>query len=132
VAIFALAATRRRSCDPSERLAGLGDLGLTLGRRREELSLPDVPFDERSGLIRNDGIAGEYVVGWIQRGPYRVIGTNNRDAADTAALTPGDGGAAAPESLSAVWHSQCERMLGVNRGDNSERKWAPFRATEIA
>src|SRR5258705_2750769 len=57
--------------------------------------LPDVPFDERPGLIRNEGgrvtdddgrpIPGEYAVGWIKRGPSGVIGTNKKDAADTVA-----------------------------------------------
>jgi ferredoxin/flavodoxin---NADP+ reductase len=52
-----------------------------------------IPFDEIRGLIRNqggrvvneDGHAqpGEYVVGWIKRGPSGVIGTNKKDAADT-------------------------------------------------
>ena len=55
----------------------------------------DVPFDERRGLIRNIGgrvcdeesrsHRGEYVVGWINRGPSGVIGTNKKDAADTVA-----------------------------------------------
>jgi ferredoxin/flavodoxin---NADP+ reductase len=55
----------------------------------------DVPFDERRGLIRNTGgrvcdeesrpHRGEYVVGWIKRGPSGVIGTNKKDAADTVA-----------------------------------------------
>jgi ferredoxin--NADP+ reductase len=55
----------------------------------------DVPFDERRGLIRNtggrvsseagDAHVGEYVVGWIKRGPSGVIGTNKKDAADTVA-----------------------------------------------
>jgi len=55
--------------------------------------LPGVPFDERRGLIRNDGgrvttedgepIPGEYAVGWIKRGPSGVIGTNKKDATDT-------------------------------------------------
>jgi ferredoxin--NADP+ reductase len=53
-----------------------------------------VPFDERPGLIPNqggrvvsdDGVCpGEYVVGWIKRGPSGVIGTNKKDAADTVA-----------------------------------------------
>jgi ferredoxin--NADP+ reductase len=54
-----------------------------------------IPFDERRGLIRNDGgrvceedgapCRGEYVVGWIKRGPTGVIGTNKKDAADTVA-----------------------------------------------
>jgi ferredoxin/flavodoxin---NADP+ reductase len=57
--------------------------------------LAGIPFDERRGLIRNvdgrvmeeDGSAcpGEYVVGWIKRGPSGVIGTNKKDAADTVA-----------------------------------------------
>jgi ferredoxin--NADP+ reductase len=57
--------------------------------------LPGVPFDERRGLIRNEGgrvtdeegrpIPGEYAVGWIKRGPSGVIGTNKKDAADTVA-----------------------------------------------
>jgi ferredoxin--NADP+ reductase len=55
--------------------------------------LPGVPFDERRGLIRNDGgrvtddddrpLPGEYAVGWIKRGPSGVIGTNKKDATDT-------------------------------------------------
>jgi ferredoxin/flavodoxin---NADP+ reductase len=56
--------------------------------------IPGIPFDERRGLIRNvggrvethEGICrGEYVVGWIKRGPSGVIGTNKKDAADTVA-----------------------------------------------
>jgi len=53
----------------------------------------EVPFDDRRGLIRNVGgrvcdedersHRGEYVVGWIKRGPTGVIGTNKKDAADT-------------------------------------------------
>ena len=58
--------------------------------------LPGIPFDAERGLIRNeggrvrseaDGVAcpGEYVVGWIKRGPSGVIGTNKKDANDTVA-----------------------------------------------
>lgn len=56
------------------------------------LPLPGVPFDEQSGVIphvagrvqRNGGTAaGEYVVGWIKRGPTGVIGTNKGDAKET-------------------------------------------------
>jgi len=59
------------------------------------LPLAGIPFDERRGVIRNDGgrvigddgaqAAGEYVVGWVKRGPSGVIGTNKKDAADTVA-----------------------------------------------
>jgi ferredoxin/flavodoxin---NADP+ reductase len=58
-------------------------------------ALPGVPFDERRGLIRNDGgrvcdedgtpRVGEYAVGWIKRGPSGVIGTNKKCATDTVA-----------------------------------------------
>jgi ferredoxin/flavodoxin---NADP+ reductase len=53
----------------------------------------DIPFDERRGLIRNEGgrvtdadgtpRVGEYVSGWIKRGPSGVIGTNKKDSQDT-------------------------------------------------
>ena len=55
--------------------------------------IADVPFDERRGLIRNkEGRVtdpegrhhiGEYVSGWIKRGPSGVIGTNKKDSQDT-------------------------------------------------
>ena len=55
--------------------------------------LADVPFDDDAGVIPNvdgrvttaDGVAcpGEYVVGWIKRGPVGVIGTNKSDATAT-------------------------------------------------
>ena len=58
------------------------------------IPLPSVPFDEGSGVIPNDGgrvrdaetgeqLPGEYVVGWIKRGPSGVIGTNKKDAQET-------------------------------------------------
>jgi ferredoxin--NADP+ reductase len=58
------------------------------------IPLPGVPFDERHGVISNDGgrvtdaetgapLPGEYVVGWIKRGPSGVIGTNKKDAQET-------------------------------------------------
>ncbi|HEY7830275.1 MAG TPA: FAD-dependent oxidoreductase [Solirubrobacteraceae bacterium] len=56
--------------------------------------LPGVPFDEQRGVIVNEGgrvqdpdggevRPGEYVVGWIKRGPTGVIGTNKKDAQET-------------------------------------------------
>ena len=59
------------------------------------VKLPDVPYDEASGVIPNrqgrvlDGkgepIAGMYSVGWIKRGPSGVIGSNKTDAKETVA-----------------------------------------------
>ncbi len=56
--------------------------------------LPGVPFDERAATIPHDAgrvldpdtgspLPGEYVVGWIKRGPSGVIGTNKKDAQET-------------------------------------------------
>src|SRR5690242_1895393 len=52
-----------------------------------------IPFDEKRGLILNAGgrvtdadgtqQPGEYVSGWIKRGPSGVIGTNKKDSQDT-------------------------------------------------
>jgi ferredoxin--NADP+ reductase len=60
------------------------------------VALPDVPFDESSGTIPNaqgrvigsegSPLPGEYVVGWIKRGPTGIIGTNKHDAQETVAL----------------------------------------------
>ncbi len=47
-----------------------------------------IPWDDKRGLIRNEGgrvAPGEYVVGWVKRGPSGVIGTNKKDSADTVA-----------------------------------------------
>ena len=53
------------------------------------VGLPDVPFDEATGTIPNEGgrvEPGLYAAGWIKRGPSGVIGTNKKDAAETVAL----------------------------------------------
>jgi len=59
------------------------------------VGLPDLPFDERRGTIRNAGgrvhdqegepLARTYCAGWIKRGPTGIIGTNKKDAAETVA-----------------------------------------------
>jgi ferredoxin/flavodoxin---NADP+ reductase len=63
-----------------------------IGYRGEPL--PGVSFDERAATILNERgrvldpdsrapLPGEYVVGWIKRGPSGVIGTNKKDAQET-------------------------------------------------
>jgi ferredoxin--NADP+ reductase len=52
------------------------------------VALSGLPFDERTGTIPNEHgrvEPGLYVAGWIKRGPSGVIGTNKKDAAETAA-----------------------------------------------
>ena len=54
--------------------------------------LAGLPFDERNGTIPHEAgrvlhegkqVPGEYVAGWIKRGPTGVIGTNKSDASET-------------------------------------------------
>jgi len=50
--------------------------------------IPGLPFDDGAGTIphaegRISGRAGQYVVGWIKRGPSGVIGSNKSDSQDT-------------------------------------------------
>ncbi len=56
--------------------------------------LPNVPFDDRRGVIANDEgrvldadrqepVTGVYAAGWIKRGPTGIIGTNKPDALQT-------------------------------------------------
>src|SRR5919204_825376 len=69
------------------------------------VALPELPFDERRGTIRNEGgrvEVGVYCAGWIKRGPTGVIGTNKKDATETVAhlledAAAGTLGAAAPD-----------------------------------
>jgi ferredoxin--NADP+ reductase len=59
----------------------------------QSVPLSGVPFDERAHVVPNaqgrvlgpDGapLPGEYVAGWLKRGPTGVIGTNKSDAAET-------------------------------------------------
>jgi ferredoxin/flavodoxin---NADP+ reductase len=74
----------------------------------QSVPLDGVPFDENTATVPNaegrvlgpDGapLPGEYVAGWLKRGPTGVVGTNKSDAAgtvrsllaDLSAATPGD------------------------------------------
>ncbi len=58
------------------------------------VAIPGVPFDQRRGVIpnaegrvldpaQNATVTGEYVVGWIKRGPSGIIGTNKPDSQAT-------------------------------------------------
>ena len=84
------------------------------------IALKGVPFDARKGVIPNeDGrvtnnegevVKGEYVAGWIKRGPSGVIGTNKADAMesvkrlleDVASLKPVPDHAASPQAVEEI------------------------------
>jgi len=61
------------------------------------VALPGVPFDEKGGVIPNDKgrvlkakggeqVTGDYVTGWIKRGPSGIIGTNKPDSVETVEM----------------------------------------------
>jgi ferredoxin/flavodoxin---NADP+ reductase len=61
------------------------------------VALPGVPFYEKWGIIPNEKgrvltgmkgqqVVGDYVVGWIKRGPSGIIGTNKPDSVETAQM----------------------------------------------
>ncbi len=79
----------------------------------QSVPLPGVPFDSRACVVPNaagrvlgpDGepLPGEYVAGWLKRGPTGVIGTNKSDAAETVRslledLVPRSGAVAVPRA----------------------------------
>ncbi len=68
--------------------------------------LAGLPFDKRSGTIPNDAgrvlrdgvpAPGEYVAGWVKRGPTGVIGTNRSDATETVRSMQADWADHSPE-----------------------------------
>lgn len=89
----------RTAVDGDGRAVGTGELEVlpadlvvrSVGYRGTPL--PGLPVDERSGTVPHDGVgrvlrdgqpsAGEYVAGWIKRGPSGVVGTNKHDARET-------------------------------------------------
>jgi ferredoxin/flavodoxin---NADP+ reductase len=89
----------RTRLDASGRMVGTGELE-TLDAQLvlrsvgyQSVPLAGVPFDAQSHTVPNaagrvlgpDGqpLPGEYVAGWLKRGPTGVIGTNKSDAAET-------------------------------------------------
>ena len=75
-------------------------------------ALPGVPFDAQGNVIPHvdgrvvrDGVVipGEYVAGWIKRGPTGIIGTNKKDAAASVASLLADA-----TTLPAAPQASCE------------------------
>ncbi|WP_228489144.1 FAD-dependent oxidoreductase [Raineyella fluvialis] len=89
----------RTRLDPNGEVVATGEVATipadlvlrSIGYR--SIRLPGVPFDEKRGVVPNregrvlaasgEVMPGEYVTGWIKRGPIGVIGTNKSDAAET-------------------------------------------------
>ncbi len=89
----------RTRLDEAGRVTGTGEtetLDVQMVLRSvgyQSVPLPGVPFDDRSSIVPNaegrvlgpggEALPGEYVSGWLKRGPTGVIGTNKSDAAQT-------------------------------------------------
>ena len=101
----------------------------------QSVPLPGVPFDPRAYVVPNeegrvlgeDGrpLPGEYVAGWIKRGPTGVIGTNKADAAETVRALLADlaGRAEDRPSIETLLESRGVRVvtyddwLGIDAGE---------------
>jgi ferredoxin--NADP+ reductase len=88
----------RTTVDADGRAVGTGELDVvpadlvirSVGYRGS--ALPGLPLDggtvpHEAGRVLRDGVpsTGEYVAGWIKRGPTGVVGTNKHDARETVA-----------------------------------------------
>ncbi|MGI9658295.1 MAG: FAD-dependent oxidoreductase, partial [Gaiellaceae bacterium] len=118
---------RTRAVATSEReMIPCGIVFRSVGYRG--VPLEGVPFDDDRATMRNDsgrvldedGVAvpGVYCAGWIKRGPTGVIGTNKKDATETADhlledAVAGRIGAGDPCSASAVDALLAERGVDV-------------------
>ena len=100
----------------------------------------DIPFDERRGLIRNEGgrvtdpdgthHVGEYVSGWIKRGPSGVIGTNKKDSQDTVDKILED---VAADRINAPISDDIEALIATHAPDAvSWEGWRAIDAIETA
>jgi ferredoxin--NADP+ reductase len=101
----------------------------------QSVPLPGVPFDPRAYVVPNSGgrvldddgrpLPGEYVAGWIKRGPTGVIGTNKADAAETVRALLDDLGGRAKKrsSIETLLESRgvravtYEDWLGIDAGE---------------
>ncbi len=95
----------RTAVDAEGRAAGTGELDLVPADLVVRsvgyfgTALPGLPVDERAGTVPHDTgrvlrdgkpSPGEYVAGWIKRGPSGVVGTNKHDARETVAALLAD------------------------------------------
>jgi ferredoxin--NADP+ reductase len=96
----------RNVLGPDGRLSATGeqetlDVGLVVRAvGYTAVPVPGLPFDPATGTVPSVAgrvvdatgavLPGEYVTGWIRRGPTGVIGTNKHDAVETAASVLAD------------------------------------------
>jgi ferredoxin/flavodoxin---NADP+ reductase len=104
--------------------------------------LPDVPFDERHFVLPNDRgrvlgpdgqpLPGVYAVGWIKRGPTGILGTNKRDADETARCLAEDLGSGALPSPPEPGREQVDALLAERKPDLvTIEGWRAIDASEL-
>lgn len=90
--------------------------------------LPGIPFDAMAGVIPNQAgriidprtgepVTGEYVVGWIKRGPRGIIGTNKPDSQETVRMLLDDLAQERLHKEEVPTRAVLERLLAERRHD---------------
>jgi ferredoxin--NADP+ reductase len=90
--------------------------------------LPGIPFDAMAGVIPNQAgriidprtgepLRGEYVVGWIKRGPRGIIGTNKPDSQETVRMLLDDLAQGRLDKEEVPSRAVLERLLAERRHD---------------
>ncbi|MQA96384.1 MAG: NADP oxidoreductase [Streptosporangiales bacterium] len=104
----------------------------------QSIPLPDVPFDDRAKVVPNDEgrvlgpdgapVPGDYVAGWIKRGPTGVVGTNKSDAAQTVRSLLADAPALTEDARTPVEDLLAERGVRLVTYED----WLKIDEAEIA
>ncbi|WP_340563600.1 FAD-dependent oxidoreductase [Streptomyces sp. GSL17-111] len=98
--------------------------------------LPGLPFDPARGTVPHDRgrvlrdgrpSPGEYVAGWIKRGPTSVIGTNRPCAKETVAALLSDADALAARPV-----SDADPLTRLSAGDRTPVPWSGWLNVEAA
>ena len=136
----------RTAVDDDGRATGTGEYEVlptdlvvrSVGYRGQ--GLPGLPVDARTGTVPNEEgrvlregapSAGEYVAGWIKRGPSGVVGTNKHDARETVAslLADAEAGVIGP-------HGDRDDLVDTLRARGAEpvllEDWRAIDAAEVA